>query len=492
MKDNEIHKLRNRRQYLIVPEEIDCPFHHEKIIIGQDYLLYAHPDIIITEISLMQRRLILLGDIFDFRQPEINNHDILKDLVCFNFQMLLEKISEYTGRYVLIYIEKDVIRLIHDATATRKIYYCQYNNKLWFASRPNLLGKLLNLKKTSDLSKIDFYHSDAFKRLNNSNVGNTTIYDEVFQLIPNHYYDLNKFQSVRYWPNKKIEYLTVSTVAEKCATIIKGYIKSISNRYPVMLPVTAGKDSRLLLAATKDISDQVYYYINKMAGMTEKCNDIRIPKKLMSKLGLAFHIEEPIDTIDNNFKNIYFENNELASDRYLSVIYNYFVNHQDRVNLPGNIATEGFGLLYYPGFTSKGESIAKVFKLHKYKFAAAYYSDWLSGCKDICKKNNVNIANLFYWEERLANFGTQIQLEKDIAQEDFNPFNSRFLITLFLSLRPGLIKPPRYFLHKKITRLLWPEVLCIPTNPGIKKSIKIILTYIGLLGILKRFQKRIF
>ena len=60
-------------------------------------------------------------------------------------------------------------------------------------------------------------------------------------------------------------------------------MKSISNRYSVMLPVTAGKDSRLLLSATSDIRNKVFYYINKGSQLNNKHHDIVIPGKLSAQ-----------------------------------------------------------------------------------------------------------------------------------------------------------------------------------------------------------------
>ncbi len=43
--------------------------------------------------------------------------------------------------------------------------------------------------------------------------------------------------------------------------IISGTIEALINRYNVIMPITAGLDSRLLLALSKKYKDQIRYYI---------------------------------------------------------------------------------------------------------------------------------------------------------------------------------------------------------------------------------------
>jgi hypothetical protein len=488
MNQEEINKLKFRRQYLLSPEEIECPFLHQVRKIGKIYRLYTHIDLLVTEYSNMGISIILLGDMFDYESPKKGNLEIIKDLICENSDDLISKIHKYSGRFVIIYVLQDKMLLLHDASATRKIYYCDRDIYPWFSSQPHLLAKVLHLGKTTDESKLEYYNSEDFIRLFHSNIGDLTFYDEIRQVLPNHLYDVAGKRVIRYWPNKKIIPMPLSQAAESCATIIKGLGESIALRYRLMLPLTAGKDSRLILAATKDFRNEIFYYVNKERQLSEKDQDIIIPRLLLSKLGLEFHVQYPATSIDKDFADVYFENNRMASKEYLPFIYNYYTKFSDKINLPGNIASGGFEQYKYHKLQATPEALIKLHRIKKYSFALAYYTKWLAECKDTCIKNNVNILNLFYWEERLANWGTQIQLEKDIAQEDINLFNSRLLVTYYLSVNPKYILPPNFILHRKIIKNLWPEVLSVPINPGLKNSLKRILQYSGLLEQINRIR----
>ncbi|MEN8251761.1 MAG: hypothetical protein ABFS32_22770, partial [Bacteroidota bacterium] len=267
MNEQERTKLKFRNQYILAPHSIDCPFLYNSLSLFGSSVLYTHVDLKVARYSDSGLRLILLGDMFDYQFPNKDNKEILQDIADDDFDQFLKQIHRYAGRFVIIYQNGDVLRLLHDATAARKVYYGNWQEKLWIASQPHLLAGVLGIEKSHNKELMKFYESKDFIRLHNSNMGNLTIYDKIKQLLPNHFLDVNSFTITRYWPNKKNEYQPVNEVAKKCAQMIEGFMDSITNRYDVMLPVTAGKESRILLAATKRFTNKVFYYINKEVRM---------------------------------------------------------------------------------------------------------------------------------------------------------------------------------------------------------------------------------
>ena len=479
-------KLKYRKQYILSEGKINCPFLHNVIEINPRYFLYTHIDLLVNEINKNGVRLILLGDLLDYENPEKGNNDILADLVEKDYDKFLDRTSRYSGRFVLIHISQDIIRLMHDATACRKIYYYR-DKRIVCASQPHLLARVLDIKMTTDKEKVKFYHSPVFNHLNNSNIGDLTCYDPIFQLLPNHYLRLDKFEITRYWANTTQPGLTFEETVAICSKMIKGYVESIGHRYNIMLPVTAGKDSRTLMAATYSLKDKVFYYINKENRLDINSLDINVPKKLINDLGLDFHILDPYQSIDEDFIEVYYENNPFASAFYLPHIYNYYIKFPDKVNLPGNFVASAYDMYgdYVKTVTPK---ILSVFNwVGKYEFAVDYYERWLDGNREFCKKNCINTLMLFYWEERLANWGTQVQLDKDIAQEDLIPFNSRQLIHYFFTVKPEYIDRPDFYFFKEIMRKLWSELLVMPTNPSLKNRISRFIYKMGLLETVRVF-----
>jgi hypothetical protein len=488
MRKKEFERLKYRNQYILAPSPIECPFICKSFNLDGNYFLYAHIDLITTIVELNNKKVMLLGDMFDYENSQKSNYEILEDLVLIDSNSILHRIGRYSGRFVLIFQERDSFTLLHDATATRKVYYSKLERGVWLASQPHLLARVLGFKITTNQEKLAYYESKEFVSMFNSNIGDTTPYEEIKQLMPNHFLEINSFKVKRFWPDMKIDYQPFEDVAKKCAEMIEGYMESITNRYEVMLPVTAGKDSRILLAASKRFKERVFYYINKVHHLKETSADIAVPRKLLSKLGLDFHILNPYGTVDEDFKQLYFENNEFASHKFLPLIHNYYVNFREKINLPGNIASAESELFLGRKKTITGKNLARWNKLDRFEYAINYYNQWISGCHELCRKSNINPLNLFYWEERLGNCGTQIQLEKDMAQEDVNPFNSRDLAILYASVSPKDILAPYYKLHKRIMEILWPEVLTVPINPGMRMILKKIIKPLGILDLYHRLR----
>jgi len=479
----ELEKLKYRRQYLITPKPVKCPFLHKQYRLNSNHQLYAHVDLLVTEHMKGELKIVLLGDMFDYEAPRKGNRDILRDLQHYDFETFLKATSKYTGRYVLIYIRQNYIFLVSDASTSRKVFFSEFEENLWFASQPSLLASLLGFEKTKDPSKLSYYGSKVFTRLNNSNIGDITIYDEIRQLTSNRYFDVFKSEVHRFWPDKEVKYRPVQDVAEQCAIIIKGIMESIVHRYDVMLPVTAGKDSRLLLAGARDVKDNIFYYLNLNEKLNDKHPDIRITKTLFKKLDLDFNLLSIEKEVDEDFMRIYFQNNELATRKYLPQIYNYYCLHQNKVNLPANFvhAYWGNNILHENNVTP--ETITRLYGVDQFDFAVTYYREWLASCHKLCRDLNIRIVTLFYWEERVGNGVPQIQLDKDIAQEEFNPLNSRLLNELFFSVKLEYNNVPDFIIFKKITKILWPDLMTFPVNPSFRRSTQMILKKIGLLNL---------
>jgi hypothetical protein len=489
MDQSDLKRLIYRRQYILCPRRAECTFTHNEISIAGDHFLYVHVDLPVTRHHSGDVTLILLGDIFGYRNIQQDNNGILRELYDNDFNILLRNLAGYAGRFVLFYICKNTVKVVHDAGAARKVYYGRTDEGSWLASQPYLLARMAGIPESTDPSKLGFYGSDEFHTLNNSNIGDTTLFDSVNQLLPNHYLDMDKLEPVRFWPFSRVNFLSVDEVADKCAQMLTGFIDSMANRYDIMVPITGGKDSRTIFSATRKISDRVFYYLNQEKFLDNKSNDIKIPRHLLTRLNLEFNLTDPYQVpVDKDFEAIYRQNMGFPLDSFLPHIYNYYLNFSDKVNLPGifvGSAYEMFGT-YNKGITP--EILARLTGVEKYPHALAYYEKWLNNNQEICKQYNINLFVLFYWEERLSNWGTQIQLYKDIAQEDFMPYNSREFIECFFSAPPKYNDRPGYILYKKIISRLWPEALNEPFNPGFKHSLFAILHFLGILNLVRRWR----
>lgn len=465
---------------MITPRIIECPFENVSRKLTGGYYLYAHPDLRLSEFKMNGSSLILLGDLFGYDGTHQGNLEILEDLCRKEPEDMLQQLDGYTGCFVLIIMTGMRIVLAHDAMAAKKIYYFQDGDKAWMASQPHLLAGITGQHPSASGSKTTYYKSEDFRRLNNASIGNTTMYDRIFQVMPNHCFEPGTLKPMRYWPRKRVEAIPLDECIEMCIPLIKGYVENIASRYDVMLPVTAGKDSRTLLSATRDVRDRVYYYINLEKNMNKRMKDVRIPEKLFRSIGLEYHVLDVDIPVEDDFREVYFKNNCLASEYYLPNIYNYYLHFGDRVNLPGHIATGANWWWPNQKDSVRLPTLVRLNGLQGYEHAREAYTAWLDGAGPRCRDCGFNLIDLFYWEERLGNWGTQVQLDKEMAQLEFNPFNSRLLAGTILSIKERVaIDKGSYLLNRGIIERLWPELLSVPINPSIKNRFVRVLEFLG-------------
>ncbi len=482
-------KLLYRRKFVLAPKQLNDFPAWKKTILPDNYYLYTHTDLKVTETNIKNEKLILLGDIFDPENPKHDNIDLLAQIL--THDKLTDKIEstyKYAGRFIIICIKNNEIFLFHDASASRKIYHTTNLEKNWCASLPQIIAKYCNIEKTNNQEVLDFYNSRVFFAHRKIDVLNNTIFDNIKQLLPNHYLDLKKGRPIRYWPVNANDLISLEEGLERGSKMIRGIVESYAGRYKLMLAVTSGNDTRLMLAASKNIVDDVYIYINKNPDIDENHRDLRVGSKIIKKLGLKYNILEYSNDVDEDFREIFLENNIFASEELIGLIYNiYYLKFPDRVNMPGNFSdiSRNFFSTHKKNITP--ELLSKLWSYGDNKYVIGQYYTWFNEMYPLAKKLNYNILDLFNWEERNGNWYTKTQVDKDIAQEELIPFNSRLLMSIFLAVPKKYRDLDTNIFYRSLVKKLWPEAMAIPMYP--KSYLKFYLKKAGLFWLLKRILR---
>jgi hypothetical protein len=80
--------------------------------------------------------------------------------------------------------------------------------------------------------------------------------------------------------------------------------------------------------------------------------------------------------------------------------------------------------------------------------------------------HDINLMDLFEWEQGCGSWLAATQLEFDIAWKDvITPFNCRALMEVMLSVPSRYRKGLKPVLFERIIQDLWPEILDAPINP---------------------------
>lgn len=494
----EKERLLFRRQFLLSKAPIPRLAGWNGLQLSAGYYLYSHPDLEVTLKEINGRKLALLGYVFDYKEHNKGNDQILSDVIgnSETFDGLLSSMKRYAGRYVVIYIDGNTAFVANDALGLREVYYSEIDNRILCGSQPNLISEFSKplIKYTEDKC-IRRYYECEMRRIRSGRfwVGNETLYSGVKHLLPNHYLNLSALRAFRYWPTKKLAPIGLDEAAILACEFLEGILLAAANRSDLMMAVTAGTDSRTLLAASKKIRDRIYYFINKHKWLTGSHPDIAIPKALFKHIGLPFHVHEIEDNVDPEFRRIFLNNTFLSSDLLLPAIYNVYYKEQSyRMNVLG---VGEIGRAFY-GKEPKaidGYLLARSMKIRGSRYAVKKCQEWLNATLEYSRNSGISIMTLLLWEQLLGNWGAVGNSESDIAIEEFDPFNSHYLYEILLSVnsKQVLKKPDRIF--RMIIGNMWPELLRFPINPAHTKQgyVHLALKKLGVLNILKSASYRI-
>jgi len=473
-------RLRYRRQFLLSRDIIPQLSNWNCLLLADRYFVYSHPDSCVTHKEHAGVRIVLLGSIFDPFHYTKNNEEILGDILekSDTFDSFLEAIKAYAGQFVFIYMNNHEVKVIHDALALREVYYCTGANKIVCGSQPNLISLYSNphLNITSDKGICRFYEHDInIVRGGRFWVGDETYYEEVKHLLPNHYLEISELEAKRYWPRQKLPMLEIDEAVHRSCSFLQGILKAASNRYPLMIAVTGGTDSRALLAASREIKENIYYFINKHKALDDRHPDIYIPTAIFDKINLPFHIHNVEGDVDAKFREIFLSNTFMSTDKLLPAIYNvYYKQHSHRLNILGAGEIGRTRLGHEPKHPN-GYYLARSLKFKNSPYAVEHCQKWLDGTLPLTRRFGVNVMTLLYWEQWRGNWGAIGNSESDIAIEEFDPFDSHYLYETLLGVDKKYTKYGESILFREMIKNMWPELLEFPINPPRKRSDFLIL-----------------
>jgi hypothetical protein len=473
-----LDRLYYRRQFLLARQPIIELDGWEKRQVGQ-YCLHVHPDLQTTVANDSIKTLILLGYLFDPNSYKSSNQDILSRILATSkdFVSFIQALKPYTGRYAVFYQDRKCLSLVQDALALREVYYCKHENEVVCGSQTNLLVRFSNprIQESLDPELRDFVQNHMpYIRNGRLWVGDGTPYESIKHLLPNHYLDLTRMQSYRYWPNAQLIRLGLDEAICKCAAFLRGAMKAAAYRQPVMLAVTAGEDSRALLAASKEISSSIYFFINKIDQLNDQSPDIRIPKEIFRRIGIPFNVHQYTKEVPEEYKRIFLQNTYYAREQLLPVIYNvYYTQHSDKLNILG-VGEVGRTKFYNEPKNLTPYYLAYMLHYRRSTYAVRECESWLEGIKSIARRYGLNIMTLFWWEVLIGNWGSVGNSESDIAIEEFDPYDSHLLYEMFLSVDAKYRTFKDNILFKELIKFMWPQLLDVPLNPPDSKKDRLI------------------
>ena len=403
---------------------------------------------------------VLTGDCNNIAKKALANCSNVNDVVNYEKQL--------GGKYILLCKLNDSYYILGDATCSIPLYYNVDSN--FHCSSNYILIK--DFKKYS----VDEEYS---KIRNCGDLSQAMPYDitpcrEIKQLLPNHYLKVQNAKAVRY-VNATAEQpiLSIDKAVELISPMIRNLTVYYSDLYKIYCPITAGRDSRVVLSSLLDVNTDCFCYTIKHGEHSDADQDIVIPSDMCSKLNVPYELIHDVvvtDELIGKAEDMFGKKN--YSTRTLRIAQTIKEHYADGAIINGDIVGQ-------VGKCSLHRDIPRVFatpsyfrcKLHNYSSdARKQLKLWLNEIKNSGEK--VNTFDLFSVENRMGRWAGQENLiYNSLGVVYLNIFNSRSIIYALTAVKRNERKLS--LVHKELINQWYPALNDFPYKNTQSKLIRI-------------------
>lgn len=474
MFEGQTEKYLYRRQYLLAPRVIDSFGNWKQIQISKDYFLGTHPDLPVTVAHCQNRSIYLLGYIIDPYNPSFDDSQIMKGVInkSKTADDVFANIADKCGRFVIVVKIEDDFRIFSDACGLRQVFYhVDKRNSVWCASQPHIIAEQLGIEVNKMVER-DLHKATLFKTPEHWYPGNITLFDNIFHLTPNHYFDITSRKFMRYWPRERLSPISISECIPKVSALLSGIIEGAVHRFNIAFAISSGRDSRTLFAASRKVAKNIHYFTQTPKTAVDSDPDVLIPSAMLKQMGLEHSVLVLPEKIDEDFKAILQKNvftaRTVKGFNVISVYDHFKDENKEIVVLYGNCSEitkrDRFRFPKTPTPLLSGTVLAAMAFMSQSDIAVKEFAKWLKPVKKLTKYN-IDILDLMHWEQRVGNWGAMTFSEYEILYESLCPYSCRRYIEYMLCVPFKYRTKPQYKLHHEIIAALWPEALEYEINP---------------------------
>ncbi|MBW2446868.1 MAG: hypothetical protein JRG83_13185 [Deltaproteobacteria bacterium] len=438
----------------------------QRLALGRHHLA-AHPDLPVHHVESGDTSLTLLGYALDPERPAATDREVIASWLdrLARGDDLFEIVHSAAGRWVLLHRRPEGDRILHDAAGLRTVVHTVPGiEESWCASDTPLLAAQLGLAEDPERRR---QWIGASGRSIIWIPLRETLHPDCRALIPNHVLDLETGEQHRFWPVHPRVDRGLAEVADKGAELLRRIVVAGAQRFPLALGLTAGIDSRMLLAALREQRESVFYFTFCRHRSTRGTHDeVQIPAAILADAGLEHHILE-CDAPDDPALHAAFQASTATPSpkRWEEALDLARRVPADRVRVSGHVG-ETARATFSPRIDTSLRRLVRRHHPSSVRAATRALGPWYDDCRELSDRTGYTVRDLHYWESRMGRWAASSQNQYDISGETFTPFNCRALIELLLAApEPARDKPNGSQLSFALIERLWPELARYPVNP---------------------------
>jgi hypothetical protein len=291
----------------------------------------------------------------------------------------------------------------------------------------------------------------------------------VFRLLPGHYLELDGWRAVRHWPKGPFrENPDTSAAVSEIASILSKVVGGIARKYPIQMSLTAGQDSRMILACSRGYTDNISFFTYEIPDDMGSL-DSYLAKRMARRFKLDHQVILPErSSIPEREMWLYRTGCVGGQMREIDFVPMFKNLDRGRAKLPGVVGEIARGYLWKKTGLTASTSKADVWPRTLLQLAHAPETDELIGhveqwCDALPCNNGLQLLDMFFIENSIGCMDSAFNpAYAGMPAFELWPLNNRRILELMLSLPVDYRKEQR--LSTDIINLCWPELLEFPFN----------------------------
>jgi hypothetical protein len=363
------------------------------------------------------------------------------------------------GRFMVVLITETAQKVYLDPCGSLSAVYCPtlecMASTVTVIPRDGDTGELTDLVRLVGVPASSMYPLNLTPRKN------------VWRLLPNHFLDLARWQAVRHWP--KTEILPVGDVTKAVDQVVEHVrllMGALVAKTPVLHRLTAGYDTRTLLACARPWVDRMTFFtaMNSPSDV-DAWLDCSTAAHIARDLGLRYMCLAFRRPRRDDLEQWLFRTGRSVGEergwRSCTTLKQLPPGHADLLGLVGEVAR---GFYWRPGDTERTsvgpDRLLSVFRAGQHPLSRSVISPWLDS---LPSRDPFLTLDLFYIEQRLGCWaGVLPYASAQDGQFMIFPLCHRGIIEAILSL-PTTVRGTD-FLARRVMEREWPELLDYPFN----------------------------
>jgi hypothetical protein len=293
--------------------------------------------------------------------------------------------------------------------------------------------------------------------------GDLTAHRGVLRVLPNHFLDLVHWKAQRHWPKPEDfrSWMPFEQGVARASEALSRFTSAVARNFSVALTMTAGNDSRLLLASARNVAAQCEFvtFNHDTAKM-----DVDIAQALSRMAGVKHRVIQVIEADAQQQErwnravgDTVVEGNRASHPTLREV-------HSDTL-LTGMYGEIGRCRLYRQDLaTINSERIESDFVIERltlphHPLTDAAFARWFDGVRGL--PNSV-ILDLAFLELKFGNWAMGQHPAQNALKFHFLPYAQRQVLDSFMGVDPVEKTTERLF--SACIRYLWPELCSMPIN----------------------------